>query len=368
MSSTGRRVDSPALRDVLTDELGQAETFEVEEVEAGSGNDTYFVAWGDRELVLRRPPAEPAGPELLHDVLREYAVLDALEHTWVPTPAVALACEDASVIGDEFYLMERVVGSTYDEVPDDRFGADEQRAASAGIVDTLAKIHNIDADRVGLSDFGEPGNFIERRLELTIEQLDWAQERTAEVRELTALYEVADWLEDNVPEQRHRTLVHGDYRAGNLMLAPDGHPRIVGVLDWELSTIGDPMADLGWLLDFWTEAGDPSPVTDDLHDRFGDNDLFPALQESFSGSMVPDAYLTRREVIDRYEAQTGIAYADDRFHRALAALTVAAILDGLYRAYLEDSPSAKPMHAMMELLPASRAQKAKLVIDGEYPV
>jgi len=232
MSSTDTLVDRSALREYLAGELGDAGGLTVEEVEAGSGNDTYFVTWGGRELVLRRPPAEPAAPELLHHVLREYEVLDALGDTWVPTPAVVAACEDASVIGAEFYLMERLEGATFDEAPDDLFRtAADRRAASADIVDTLAKIHNIDYGRVGLSEFGDPEGFNERQIEQWMDQLEWSQERTGEVRELTEVYELGEWLADNVPEPDHHAIFHGDYRPHNLLFAPGTPPRVVGVVE-----------------------------------------------------------------------------------------------------------------------------------------
>jgi len=161
-------------------------------------------------------------------------------------------CEDESVIGDPFYLMEKLEGDVLETAEPKRFQTPEgRRRVGAETVDTLAKIHSIDVDSTGLSSFGgdNPTEYLEARVEMLTEQLEWAQERTAESRELTVCFEVADWLAENVPVAENHTLVHGDYKLDNIMFAPGTPPRIEGVLDWEISTLGD----LGWLLSYWTE-------------------------------------------------------------------------------------------------------------------
>lgn len=369
MASSDVRLDTDALRGYLEEHLGPADTFSVDEIEEGSGNETYFVEWGDETVVLRRPPATTVAPELLHDVLLEYRVLAALEDTWVPTPGVVLACEDRSILGDEFYLMEKMDGDTFQELPDDRIQSDaERQSVNAEMLDTLAKIHNIDFERVGLGDLVSAADSNDRHLEHTMDQLDWAQERTAEERELTTAYEVGDWLRDNVPEQTNETLIHGDFRVGNLFIGVDSPPRVVATLDWELTTVGEPLIDLGFFLKHWVHPTDPSPVTADIEDRLGDSDLYPFIGEYVDDrGMHPDS-MTRRELVSRYEKQTGIAYTNDRYHRAMGALHTAVLTDGLYRNYLEGSPSAKDMHAFMEILPALFASEAKQIIDGDVPL
>lgn len=365
-------VDESALRASLADVLGQPSTFDVAPLEGGNANETLAVTWDDRELVVRLPPDDEPAPGVLHDLLREHRVLDALADTWVPVPEVVYACEDTSVIGEPFYVMERLEGDVLASGLPDRFAsADHRRQIGAHTVDTLTKIHHVDVDRVGLADFGDPEDYAAKQVERFREQLDWAQERTAASREVPVLREVGDWLAANAPETTHHTLVHGDYKPDNVMFAPGSPPRVAGVLDWEMSRLGDPLADLGWLLSYWTEDRDPSPVTEDLEERFGDHDQFPMLDvytDEYSTFMRhPDCH-TRQALVERYEVQTGYEYRHDRFYRAVAVFKLAALCEGFYRTFLTDSPSAKESYPFMELLVPLLAQQAKAIIDGDTPL
>jgi aminoglycoside phosphotransferase (APT) family kinase protein len=361
--------DSDPLRGYLADELGPGEGFAVRPLEGGNANETLLVEFGGRELVLRRPPAVEPAPGVLHNPRREYRLLDALGETWVPTPGAVLYCADESVLGDPFVLMERVAGDVLDSDPPERFRhADARRGVGAETVDGLAKIHHLDPDRLGLDDLDRSSPA--RQVEIFSDQLAWAQERTAEARDLPVLFEVADWLADNAPDPGHTTLVHGDYKPDNLVFGPDS-TRLAGVLDWEMAGLGDPLADLGWLLSYWAEARDPSPITDDLRDRYADHEQFPILQvfvEEYAGYMTHPGYHSRRELVDRYERQTGIEYTDDRFYRALGAFKLAALCEGFFRTYLEGAPNAKDSYPAMELIVPALGRKARQVIEGERPL
>ena len=362
------------LRSYLADEIGETDSFSLEPFGGGNANETFALEWGEDVYALRTPPeAEPA-PEMLHGLLREYEVLDALEETWVPTPDVLLKCEDESVVGDKFYVMENLDGDVLETAEPKRFQTKEgRRRIGAETVDTLAKIHNIDVDRVGLSAFGgeDPTEYLFGQVEGLTEQLGWAQERTAESRELTVCFEVADWLAENVPEAENHTLVHGDYKLDNIMFAPGTPPRISGVLDWEMSTLGDPLADLGWLLSYWTEDRDPSPVTDDIEERYGDHEYFMMLgvyAEEYSKFMRNDDYHSRKELVQRYEKETGFEYENDRFYRTLGVFKLAALCEGFYRMYLEDAPNTKESYPLMELMVPTLGRQARQIIDGETPL
>ncbi|MFB6172551.1 MAG: phosphotransferase family protein [Haloarculaceae archaeon] len=372
MSVDDAIVDAAALRERLAADLGTPSSFSVAPLGGGNANETLHVEWGERDLVVRRPPLDEPAPDILHDLLREYAVLDALADTWVPTPDVLFACEDESVLGSEFYVMERLPGDVVDDDPPERFQTRaHRRAVGAETVDTLAKIHDVDVDRVGLGSLGDPDGYTDRLVSRLTDQLSWATDRTADRRELPVLWEVADWLADHVPPMRHRALVHGDYKPDNLLFAPGTPPRINGVLDWEMAGRGDPLVDVGWLLSYWTEARDPSPVTDDVRDRYADHDAFPMLEvyaESYSKFMRHEDFHTRRELLDRYEAQTGVTYADDRFYRALGVFKLAVLCEGFFRTFLEGSPSAKESYPLMELLVPTLGRQARQVIDGETPL
>lgn len=364
--------DEEALRAYVAERLGEPSSFSVAPLGGGNANETLRVEWEDRDLVVRRPPLEAPAPEILHDLLREYEVLDALADTWVPTPEVLFACEDPSVIGDEFYVMELLAGDIVEDDPPERFETSAHRhTIGTETVDTLAKIHHVDVERVDLADFGDPEDYTARQVDQLTAQLEWATERTAERRDLPVLWEVADWLAENAPGTRHHALVHGDYKPDNLMFAPGEPPRIEGVLDWEMSTLGDPLADLGWLLSYWVEERDPSPVTDDIVDRYGDHDYFPMLQvyaEEYSKFMRHEDYPGRRELVERYEVHTGIEYTDDRFYRTLAVFKLAVLCEGFFRMFLEDSPSTKESYPLMELMVPTLARQARQVVDGETPL
>ena len=364
--------EKSALRSYLADELGAVDGWDLQGIDGGNANETTLVEWGDRELVLRRPPAVQPAPAILHDLRREFRVLDALEGTWVPTPGVLAFCDDDSVIGDPFYLMEHVEGEVFEAKPSEPFQHPEgRRRIGAQTVDRLAQVHHLDPDRLGLGDLGDPESHTARQVEQFTDQLEWAQERTADARELPVCFEVADWLADNVPGTRHEAFVHGDYKLDNLMFADPDRPRITAVLDWEMATLGDPLTDLGWVLSYWAEDRDPSPVTDGTRERYGDHEQFPILEvfvDEYSAFMTGPDYHSRQELVERYEQQTGIDYEHDRFYRALGAFKLAALCEGFFRMYLEDAPNVKDSYPAMELIVPTLGRQAIQIIDGEVPL
>ncbi|NEU57786.1 phosphotransferase family protein [Halorussus sp. MSC15.2] len=346
-----RLVDRSALRDYLAQQLGETETYTVRHHEEGHSNETLFVTWGDRELVVRRPPPGETA-ETAHDVLREYRVLDALQDTDVPVPGTVLACEDHSVVGSDFYVMERVEGDVLRDAEPDRFGTPEaRRRVGEELVDTLAAIHALDYEEVGLGEFGHPPGYTERQVERWTKQLHWAFERTADERTVPELRSVGDWLAENCPTDHEHALVHGDYKLDNVLFAPGTPPELAAVFDWEMATLGDPLADLGWMLSYWRDPDDPDPATPELTATF----------------MESEGYSTRRELVERYERETGIEYEHDRFYRSLAVYKLAALGEMFYRRYLEGN-SDDPMYPAMEHRVPDLARRAKRIIDGDEPL
>ncbi|WP_135807120.1 phosphotransferase family protein [Halorussus marinus] len=346
-----RLVDEQALREYLADRLGEPDDYAVAHHEEGYSNETLFVTWGDRELVVRRPPPGETA-DTAHDVLREYRVLDALGETAVPVPTAVLACEDRSIIGSDFYVMERIEGDVLRRREPDRFGSvDHRRRVGEELVDGLAEIHAVDYEAVGLDDFGRPAGYTERQVERWTKQLQWAFERTADERAVPQLRRVGEWLAQHCPADHPETLVHGDYKLDNVMFGPGTPPELVGVFDWEMATLGDPRADLGWLLSYWRDPGDPEPATPDLTAAF----------------MEAEGYPTRRELVDRYEAATGIEYAHDRFYRTLAVYKLAALGEMFYRRYLEGN-SDDDLYPLMEDRVPALADRAQRIIDGGEPL
>lgn len=347
-----RLVDPDRLAAYLESELGATDEYEIEHHQEGHSNETIFVTWGERELVIRRPPPGDTA-ETAHDVLREYRVMDALQETTVPLPTTVLACDDYDVMGSDFYVMERLNGDVLRSGEPQRFqNPDARQQIGEELIDTLGAIHTVDIEAVGLEEFGHPPGFTERQVKRWSEQLMWAFEVTSDEREVSLLYDVMEWLQDNVPENTPSTLVHGDYKLDNVMYAPD-EPRIVGVFDWEMSTLGDPFTDLGWLLSYWWDEDDPDP---------------PDATETLTNSFMRNTdYNTRRELIERYETATGFTFENDRFYRTLAVYKLAALGEMFFRRYLEGN-SDDPMYPRMRDGVPQLAERAQRIINGKEPL
>ena len=348
-----RLVDEEALRSYLTDELGvpDEDRFKISRHRQGHSNETLFVTWGDREMVLRRPPPGETA-ETAHDVLREYRVVDALQDTDVPVPPTVLACEDHDVVGSDFYLMDRVPGDVLRDEELDRFATSgHRRGVGEELVDALGAIHAVNPASVGLDDFGYPEGFTERQVRRWSEQLTWAFQTTVDRREVPVLYEVMEWLEDNTPKEHPHTLVHGDYKLDNVMYAPGLPPELVGVFDWEMSTRGDPRTDLGWLLAYWRSPLDPPAVLPDLTPTFTDREGYPS----------------RPELVDRWEAATGLEYEHDRFYRALAVYKLAGLGEMFLARYM-NGDADDPLYPKMEDGVPALADRAMRIIEGDEPL
>ncbi|WP_226482697.1 phosphotransferase family protein [Natrinema amylolyticum] len=361
-----RLIDTDALRRYLETTLGPADRLETEYHQEGQSNETLFLQWGDRDLVLRRPPAG-ATADSAHDVLREYRVIEALQDADVPVPRTVASCDDHGVIGADFYVMERCRGDVIRDEEPDRFGEPRYRQLVADrFIDTIADIHEIDPAAVGLDDLGHPDGYTERQIERWTDQLEWAFERTERERSVPLLREIADWLAANVPEEYDHTLVHGDYKLDNVMFAPGGgrdaspnerasdareqSPEIEAVFDWELCTRGDPAMDLGWMLVYWPDPGDPE----------FEGQLFPQF-------LVRDGYPTRRELVDRYEDQTGRTFDHHRFYRTFGVFKMASACEMMYRRYLEGNANNET-YPLMERRVPRLAERADRIRTGDEPL
>ncbi len=342
-----RLVDWDRLESDLESKLGPVDEFEVERHLGGQSNETLFVTWGDRELVLRRPPGETA--DTAHDVLREYTVMEALQETSVRVPTTVLPVEDEDVIGSEFYLMEREAGVVIrDEEPTQFAKPHRCEAIGHELIDTLTESHTVDYEAIGLDEFGSPAGFTQRQVDRWESQYEWAFEVTEDDRPVPHIDEVTAWLQANVPEEHPHTLVHGDYKLDNVMFA-SGTPEITAVLDWELSTLGDPFTDLGWFLTFW-------PETRAETDIFGS----PGGREF----QLAEGYLSRDELVEYYESQTGYAFRNERFYRALAIYKIGALSEMFYRRYLEGNADNET-YPRMEERTVTLVNWACRIVNGE---
>ena len=225
----------------------------VRQFEGGQSNPTFVLTSGASEYVLRKQPPGHLLPSA-HQVDREYRVMHALRDTDVPVPRMYALCEDTSVIGTKFYVMERVHGRVFTDLLLPGLTNPQRRAVYRDLTRVLAALHSVDPGKVGLADFGRPGNYYERQISR------WSKQYLAsKTEEIDAMDRLMAWLPAHIPQSDETVVVHGDYRLGNVLLHPT-EPRIAAVLDWELSTLGHPLADLGYVCmdyhaDSYTSAG-----------------------------------------------------------------------------------------------------------------
>jgi aminoglycoside phosphotransferase (APT) family kinase protein len=285
-------------------------------ISGGRSNLTYLVRGGGREWVLRRPPLGHVLPTA-HDMAREHRVLSALSGTGVPAPRPIALCEDPAVNDMPFYVMEYRPGIVLaNELPPGYATTeDERRGISLALVDTLVQLHAVDYRAVGLEGFGRPDGYLERQVTRWSQQ--WERSKTSEVAAIT---ELIRRLRAALPASPPPTIVHGDYRLGNMALDPEDPRHVVAIFDWEMATLGDPLADLGYTLIYWTEAGDPP-------------------QERSVGAASPfttlPGFLTRAELVAEYAARSGRNVDAIEFYQVLALYKLAVISEGIYARYLQ---------------------------------
>ncbi|MFZ2103072.1 MAG: phosphotransferase family protein [Oricola sp.] len=242
--------DVARLRAFLDETFGASERFELERISGGQSNPTYFVTRGLQRTVLRKKPAGPILPGA-HAIDREYRVLTALHPAGVPVARPILHHEDPGLLGTPFYLMERVEGRVFSDCALPGLEPEERRNIWMGLADALAVMHSVKPEEVGLGDYGRPGNYFQRQIGRWTRQ--WRESSSPPIPALGALCE---WLPASLPEDDGMVrLAHGDFRMGNMLFHPT-EPRVVAILDWELSTLGHPLADLGFCVMPWHSTPD----------------------------------------------------------------------------------------------------------------
>jgi aminoglycoside phosphotransferase (APT) family kinase protein len=282
---------------------------EVERIGEGHSNVTYLLTRSGERFVLRRPPRGPLPPSA-HDVLREARLVGAIETAHVRTPRVLAACDDEEVIGAPFYVMKYEEGVVItSSVPPELDSPDERRRICRELVDALAEMHAVDWSACGLDGFGKPTGYLDRQLR-RFGGL-WEHNKT---RELPLVQEVGEWLAENKPESPPATIVHGDYRLGNTMFASGAPARLIAIFDWEMATIGDPLADIGYLTATWSERGAEHGTMFDMMSVTNQ-----------------DGFMKRDELVLRYEEQTGRSTSDLRWYQALALWKAAVFMEGNYK-------------------------------------
>jgi aminoglycoside phosphotransferase (APT) family kinase protein len=296
------------LRDNLPDAAGG---LCVEQFPGGHSNLTYLLRVGSTEMVLRRPPFGNR-VKSAHDMGREFRVLSKLHRVYAPAPRPFAYCEDESVIGAPFYLMERRRGLVVRHTrPDIALDEPTVRTMCAALIDNLAALHAIDYEAAGLADLGRPEGYAVRQIE------GWAKRYfNAKTYEHAELEQVIVWLRERRPPDGGAAILHNDYKFDNVMFDPRDVSRIVGVFDWEMSTLGDPLMDLGVTLACWDEPGETGV-------QLGD----------FSLTKQPGA-LTRQQLADAYAARTGRDVSNAVFYYCFGLFKMAAIVQQIYWRYV----------------------------------
>ncbi|HVY97283.1 MAG TPA: phosphotransferase family protein [Solirubrobacterales bacterium] len=288
--------------------LDPALPLEAELIEGGRSNITCLLRQGERSWVLRRPPLGHRQPTA-HSMRREHDVLAGLAGSEVPAPRPLALCEDEAVIGAEFYVMERVEGRILRAPADVDLSPAEARACGLALIETLAAQHRADYERLGLGGLGRPAGFAARQVKR------WTGQLESGIRVTPAMRELGRRLEAAVPAREEAALVHGDYRIDNVVLDPADPGRVAAVLDWEMATLGDPLADLGMLLMYWRRPGER--CASEVH----------AITQA-------EGFPERGELIDAYAAATGFDLDGLEFFLALAHFKLAVIVAGI-RARME---------------------------------
>ena len=303
----GEELDLNTLTEYLSRHLpGAAADIRVSQFPSGHSNLVYLVETAGREYVLRRPPLGPVAAKA-HDMAREYKVLHAVHPHFPEAPAVYLVCEDPAILGAPFFLMERRSGLVVrHQVPAELAAIpNHPRLISEAFIDCLVRLHSVDVTQPDLAALGKPEGFVERQVRGWSDR--WTRART---HDLPAMEHVMKWLQEKFPPSLPASLVHNDYKLDNVMLHPSGE-RIAAVLDWEMTTLGDPLADLGLTLCYWSWAG-----------RLAAG-VIPAITTQ-------PGWYTRDEFLDRYATRTSRDLTHIGYHEVLGIFKLAVILQQIY--------------------------------------
>ncbi len=311
MSDSVPGVDLEKLRPWFEEQVAPVGELRAQVIGHGRSNLTYRIESDGQSWVLRRPPLSHVQPTA-HDMEREFRVISALAETKVPVPRTFAVCNDTDVIGAPFYVMEFVDGLVPVNAEDvtKRFDEDQRRRLGEELIDTLANLHAVDPNEVGLGDFGRPAGYVERQVRRFSEQFE-----RVKTRELPELGELQKRLAAAMPAGGDATIVHGDFRLDNAIVDDEAH--VAAVLDWEMSTLGDPLADLGILRMYWR-----------------DRDAEGIAAVGSTGVIVLPGFPTWAEAAARYERQSGRDLSDLDFYIVLAHFKLAVILENMHARFM----------------------------------
>jgi aminoglycoside phosphotransferase (APT) family kinase protein len=304
----GEELDTYVLNQYLQSQITDFEEItEIKQFSGGYSNLTYLVSTASKEYVLRRPPFG-ANIKSAHDMGREYKVLSLLKPHYPKVPQPVIFCEDESVMNCQFYMMERVNGVIFRGKDASKMDIprDKMRQLSENLIDNLADLHLLDIEKTGLVSLGKPEGYVLRQVEGWIGRYEKSQ-----TDDIPAMVETAAWLRTNMPRPQAPAFLHNDYKYDNVLLNPDNITEIMGVLDWEMATVGDPLMDLGAALAYWCEEGDGQFL------------------KSFNITWL-SGNLTRKEVVERYAQKTGRDVSDILFYYVFGLYKNIVIMQQIY--------------------------------------
>jgi len=312
----GEEIDAHGVKTFLKDHINDLKgDIIIRQFPSGFSNLTYLITAGDRQMVLRRPPIG-ANVTAGHDMGREYRVLSALHPVFPRCPRPLAFSEDESLIGAPFFVMEKMSGIILrkDLPPGLSFSPDQAKQLCNNLVDALTDIHTIDVKAAGLDFIGKPGGYVKRQVE------GWSKRyRRAKTEDAPDFEAIMGWLAEKMPlDTAHPAIVHNDYKLDNLVLDPDRPEQIIGILDWEMATYGDPLMDLGNSLAYWVEKNDPEEMQ-----------MMRTMPTNMEGA------LTRGEILNRYAQKTGREVGNFDFYYCFGLFRLAVIAQQIYNRYYQ---------------------------------
>ena len=309
----GEALDAEKLQTYLRGHFPELDSpIDIKQFPGGHSNLTYMLTIGDKEYVLRRPPF---GKKIksAHDMGREFRILSHLDGVYDKIPKPLIHCEDESVLGAPFYIMERLKGTILraSQPKEIDLTSDVMQQLSENFIDNLVELHQLDYEAAGLGEYGRPQGYIKRQIEGWTKR--YANAKTDDIDDIDV---VAKWLANNMPDEVSPALIHNDYKYDNLVLNPNDLAEIIGVLDWEMATIGDPLMDLGTSLAYWVDANDP-----------------PELQSLAFGLTALHGNLGRRGLVERYAQKSEYDVKDGLYYYIYGLFKVIVIAQQIYARY-----------------------------------
>ena len=341
------RLDWPKLQAYLREHQvpGADSAMEVKQFRGGSSNLTYLLRFADgHQWVVRRPPFGPLPPSA-HDMAREYRVLSRLWQGFAAAPRAIVLCEDPAIIGAVFFVMERregaVIKNRHPLPPELDQKPETFRRISENLIDTLADLHAADYEKIGLGGLGRPEGFLQRQITGWMGR--WEKAKT---RDVPLMEKLGTWFLEHMPAAQKPVLLHNDFYLHNVMLAAGDSGKVVGVFDWEMSTLGDPMIDLGLTIGYWRQADDPPELI--------------ALSQGYAHTTAP-GFLSREQIVQRYAARSGSDVSMADYYRAWANWKTATVVEQIYARYVRGQTSDPRFANMGEWAPVLAQQAARVV-------